>query len=138
MRKVLIVAALLLSAGIVYGQTLQENKVVSIHMWTLKLNPNVTMNQFLKFWEDNLIPLTKEVIPEMKPYLIKGIQDHNKYQYAGLYVWNSIEELRKYFNPDGSPTENAASAVDALTKMQSEIAKYGEFTYTADDYVIIH
>jgi hypothetical protein len=137
MRKLLVVTALLLFAGIAFGQTLQKNGVVAIHMWTVKLNPDVTMNQFLKFWEEDFIPTFEEAIPEMKAFVIKGAQDHNKYQYGGLYVWESMEELRKYFNSDGSPTENAAPALEKMTSMMDEIAKYGEFTYTADDYVII-
>ena len=137
MRKLLIVTAILLFAGISFGQTLQKGNVVSIHAWTVKLNPDVTMNQFLTMWENDFKPIFTKAIPEMKPFVIKGIQDQNKFDYAGLYVWDSMDELRVYFNADGSPTEKGAAAAGILIELLGEIQKYGEFTYTADDYVII-
>lgn len=137
MRKLLIVTAILLFSGICIGQNLQKGNVVSIHPWTVKLNPDVTMNQFLNMWENDFIPILAKAIPEMKPFVIKGIQDQNKYDYAGLYVWDSLDKLREYFNADGSPTEKGAAAAGTLMEFMLEIQKYGEFTYTADDFVII-
>ena len=137
MRKLFVITALLLFAGIAFGQTLQKGKIVSIHTWTVNLNPDVTMNQFLKMWENDFKPVFTKAIPEIKPFVIKGIHDHNKFEYAGLYFWDSIDELRKYFNEDGSPTETGAAASEPLTNFMSEIQKYGEFSYTADDYMII-
>ena len=49
MRKLLIVASLLLFAGYSYGQTLQKGYVVSIHSWTVKLNPDVTQSENVVF-----------------------------------------------------------------------------------------
>lgn len=137
MKKILFIAALLLFAGFSFGQTLQKGSVVSIHAWTVKLNPDVTMNQFLELWENDFKPIFTKALPEMKPFVIKGIQDHNKFEYAGLYVWDSIEAIRKFFNEDGSPTEVGAAATEPLMNFMSEIQKYGEFTYTADDFMII-
>lgn len=137
MRKILIVTAILLFAGIAYGQTLSKGNVVSIHAWTVKLNPDVSMNQFLTMWENEFKPIFTKTIPEMKPYVIKGINDQNKYNYAGLYIWDSIDKLLEYFNADGSPTEKGAAAAGTLMEFMSVLEKYGEFTYTSDDYVII-
>ena len=137
MRKLFIITALLFIAGTAFGQTLQKGTVVSIHTWTVKLHPDVTMNQFLKMWENDFKPIFTKALPEMKPFVIKGIQDHNKFEYAGLYVWDSVDELRKFFNEDGSPTEAGAVATEPLMNFMSEIQKYGEFSYTAGDYMII-
>ena len=137
MKKLLIITTLVLFAGIAFGQTVQKDKIVSIHEWTVKLKPDVTMNQFLQMWEEKFTPVVKKVIPEMKPFVIKVVQDTNKYVYAGLYVWDSIDELRKYFNEDGSPTEQGEGPFQELMSLMSEVEKYGEFTYTAYDYIVI-
>lgn len=137
MKKIIIAVAIILFAGVAFGQTLQKDGIVSIHEWTVKLNPDVTMDQFLKVWNDIFIPVLKKEIPEMKPLVIKGIDGNIKYEYAGLYTWNSIDELRKYFNADGSPTEKGLAASEKLMKLKSELDKYGEFTYTTKDYIII-
>lgn len=137
MKKLIIAAVFILLAGVLFGQTLQKGAVVSIHTWTVNLNPDVTMNQFLKMWENDFKPIFVKALPEMKPFVIKGIHDHNKFEYAGLYVWDSIDELRKFFNEDGSPTEAGGTATKPLMNFMNEIQKYGEFTYTADDYMII-
>lgn len=136
MKKLMIITALLLFAGIAFGQCLEKGKIVSIHTWTVNLNPDVTMNQFLEMWENDFTPIIKKALP-MKTFVIKGVKTDNKFEYAGLYVWDSMEELRKYFNEDGSPTEIATPAVETLMNFMPEILKYGEFTYTAEDFMII-
>ena len=91
MRKLLVITALLLFAGIAFGQSFQKGGVVGIHEWTLKLNPDVTMNQFLELWNSKALPLMKKAIPEQTPFLLKGVGADNKYEYAGLYYYNSLD-----------------------------------------------
>jgi hypothetical protein len=136
MKKLLVITAILLFAGVSFSQSLQKDGIVSIHEWTVKLNPDVTMNQFLKMWEETIIPVIKSAIPEMKPLVIKGVGDDNKFEYAGLYTWDSLDELRKYFNADGSYTDLGVAGTEKIIKMMSEVEKFGEFTYTAKDYII--
>jgi len=137
MKKIIIAAAFLLFAGIAFGQTFQKGGTIGIHEWSLKLNPDVTMNQFLELWEAEAIPLMKKVLPEMTPFLLKGIGVDNKYEYAGLYYYNSIEDLRKYWKEDGSPTEKGAAVMESYGPIFEEISKLGEFTYKAKDWIII-
>jgi len=85
MRKLLVITALVLFAGVAFGQTLNKGGAIGFHEWTLKLNPDVTMNQFLELWENTAIPIMKKAIPEQTPFLLKGIGANNKFEYAGLY-----------------------------------------------------
>jgi hypothetical protein len=137
MRKLLVITALILFAGVAFGQTLNKGGVIGIHEWTLKLNPDVTMNQFLDFWKEKCIPKMKEVVPEMTPIVLKGIGENNKYEYAGLYYYNSIEDLRKYWSEDGTPTEKGAIVLEKYGPIMAEFPKFGDFTYTAKDWIII-
>jgi hypothetical protein len=137
MRKLLFVAAILFFTGAAYGQTINEGGVIGFHAWNIKLNPDVTMNQVLEFWGNTAVPLMKETIPEQTPFLLKGIGPDNKYEYASIYYYNSIEDLRKYWNEDGTPTAKGAAAMLSYGPLMSELAKFGELTYTAKDWIII-
>ena len=136
MKKLMIITALVLFAGVAFGQTIEKGDVIGIHAWTLKLNPDVTMNQFLELWENTAVPAMKKAIPEQTPFLLKGIGANNKFEYAGLYYYNSIEDFRKYLNEDG-PTEKGAAVMQTYGPLLEESSKLGEFTYTAKDWIII-
>ena len=136
MKKLVIITALVLFAGVAFGQTIEKGDVIGIHAWTLKLNPDVTMNQFLELWENTAVPAMKKAIPEQTPFLLKGIGANNKFEYAGLYYYNSIEDFRKYWKEDG-PTEKGAAVMQTYGPILEEISKLGEFTYTAKDWIII-
>ena len=137
MKKLIIALAVILFAGMAYGQSLQKGGILAIHEWSLTLNPDVTMDQFVKFWETKAIPLMKQQIPEATSFIIKGIRENNKDTYAGLYVYNSLEDLRKYWKEDGSPTEKGMKAMESYGPIMEEIATFGEFTYTASDWIIV-
>lgn len=136
MKKLVIITALVLFAGVAFGQTIEKGDVIGIHAWTLKLNPDVTMNQFLELWDNTAVPALKKAIPEQTPFLLKGIGANNKFEYAGLYYYNSIEDFRKYWKEDG-PTEKGAAVMQTYGPLLEEISKLGEFTYTAKDWIII-
>ena len=137
MKKLVIITALVLFAGVAFGQTFKKGGTIGIHEWTLKLNPDVTMNQFLELWENTAVPAMKKIIPEQTPFLLKGIGANNKFEYAGLYYYNSIEDVRKYWKEDGTPTEKGAAAMVSYGPLLEEISKLGEFTYTVKDWIII-
>ena len=136
MKRLMIITALILFAGVSFGQTFKKGGAIGIHEWTLKLNPDVTMNQVLEFWESKAIPVMKKAIPEQTPFLLKGIGEDNKFEYVGLYYYNSLEDFRKYWKEDG-PTEKGAKAMESYGPLLEEMSKLGEFTYTANDWIII-
>ena len=137
MRKLLIITALLLFAGVSFGQTLNKGGVISIHEWTLKLNPDVSMNQFLEFWKENAVPVFEKAIPGSTAVILKGIREDNKYEYAGLYYYNSLDDFRKYWKEDGTPTEVGAAASEKFGPIMEGISKFGDFTYSAKDWIIL-
>ncbi len=137
MKKLLIISAFILFTGVAFGQSMQKGGVVAIHEWTLKLKPDVTMNQFLDHWEETIVPEMEKAIPEMTALILKGIGKDNKYEYAGLYYYNSLEDLRKYWKEDGSPTEDGAAIMEKFAPLIAELSKFGEFTWSPSDWVIL-
>ena len=137
MKKLIIAVAFILFSGVAFGQAFQKGGVIGIHEWTLKLNPDVTMDQVLEFWESKAIPQLKKSVPEQTPFLLKGIGVDNQDEYVGLYYYNTIEDLRKYWKEDGTPTEKGAAVMESYGPLFEEMSKLGEFTYTAKDWIII-
>ena len=72
MRKLLVITALLLFAGVAFGQTLTKGSVIGVHNYNITLQPDVTMNQFMEFWTNNVIPEFEKVWPGGKDLVMMG------------------------------------------------------------------
>lgn len=130
--------AIVLSTGTSYSQTLNKGSIVSIHEWNLTLHPGVTMEQFLDYWTNTLLPEVDKLFPEMKSLVLKGIAGESKGKFAGLYYYDSLETMRSYWNEDGSPTEESAPKMEAFGPLFEGIGKFGEFKWEVSDWEIIH
>ncbi len=49
MRRLILTTALVLLAGITFGQTLKKGVILGVHHMTITLEPDVTMDQYLDF-----------------------------------------------------------------------------------------
>lgn len=72
MKKLLFVAAIILFTGTVFGQTLQKGAALAIRNFTIILNPDVTMNQFLDFYINKCIPEFEKNYPGTKEFILSG------------------------------------------------------------------
>ena len=100
MRKLLIVSALLLFAGIAFGQTLKKGNILGVHHLTITLDPDVTMNQYLDLFENKYIPEFEKVFPDMKLILIRSIRGQNENKFGLIYYFESEKIRDQYFNGD--------------------------------------
>jgi hypothetical protein len=137
MRKLLIVTALLLFAGITMGQVLPKGTVVGTHTLSVTLQPGVTMEQFLEFLSSKYIPEQNKFDPDWQMYLVKGIRGNINNNSIGLIHIIKSEKVRaKYLNPDGSWTELGNSINEKLKPISDELDKYGSYTAQWTDWVI--
>ena len=121
MKKLIVVIALILFAGIAFGQKIKKGKTVGVHSLTFELNPDVTMEEAQDFIINTYIPVREKHHPGIKSFFAKGLRGENKDSYGWVNVVESLETLRKYYNDDGSQTELEKSIRE---KMKSE---YDEF-----------
>lgn len=138
MRKLLIVTALLLFAGFTFAQTIQSGGVVLIHELKHNMDDDA-LKSFLKDYEEKIAPLSAEYFPDIKASLwVKGIGVDNKGSLAGLVYYESLEDYRKYYNEDNTPTEKGAAGYAAVMPVFQELLeKYGEVTFVLQDWYII-
>ena len=97
MKKLMIITALLLFAGIAFGQTLKSGSIVSVHHYDIVLRPDVTLNQFLEFMEKTYIPEFEKAFPGTSLLSLIGDRGVLKYTYAGMIIFDSKEIRDKYF-----------------------------------------
>ena len=137
MKKLILIAAVILMAGITYGQGLQKGNLIGTHVVTVSLMPGVTMEKFMDFYKTIVIPEIEKNVPNMKGYIVKGIRGENKDSFGEIFVFKSSQERDKYYNADGSDTELGKSVNAKVKPVLDEAAKLGTITTMYTDWVIL-
>jgi len=137
MRKLLIITALLLFAGLTFGQTLEKGGVLALHHNQITLATGVTIDQYFDFYVDNIVPEMLKVFPGIEYKVLKGIGENNKHEYALLYYSESLEVFRTYWNDDGTPTEKGAAAMGTLQPLIEKWGALGETIQVPGDWLIL-
>ena len=136
MKKLIVVTALILFTGVTFSQTLQKGNLVGMHILTINLDPDVTMNQFLDFFSSKVIPEIEESFPGWKAYLVKGIRGENANSFGLIYVIESEEDRNKYYNEDGSQNELGNSIVEKVQPIMTELNQLGTWTTEYTDWLV--
>jgi hypothetical protein len=138
MKRLMFAAVLLLFAGLSFAQTMKGGGVVMIHEFKHTMDDDALKN-FMKDYDEKITPLVLEQFPEVKNFKwVKGIGSDNKGALAVLIHYESLEDFRKYYNEDGTPTEKGAASYGAIMPVFQELLeKYGEITFAVRDWYII-
>jgi hypothetical protein len=137
MRKLLIITAFLLFAGLTFGQTLEKGGVLSLHHNQVTLAAGVTIDQYIDFYVDNIVPEMLKVFPGIEYKVLKGIGVNNQHEYGLLYYTESLEVFRTYWNDDGTPTEKGAAAMGTLQPLIEKLNALGETIQVPGDWLIL-
>jgi hypothetical protein len=97
MKKLMIVTALLLFAGIAFGQTLNRGSIVAVHNYNIVLQPDITLNQFLDFMEKTYKPEFEKAFPGTTIVGLMGDRGVGMYTFAGMIIFDSKDIRDKYF-----------------------------------------
>lgn len=136
MKKLILTAALILVVGTTFGQTFQKGNFVGLHVMTITLNPDATMNQFMDFFANKAGPEFEKNFPGIKTYIAKGIRGENENSFGLFYIADSVEDRDKYWNEDGTLNELGNSAWEKLQPIFEEVNKLGTYTTIYTDWVI--
>ena len=135
MKRLVLIAAVILIAGYTTGQTLQKGIYIGFHVMTIKLDPDVTLNQFMDFWNTKAIA-AHEKIYKGNVYVLKGIHGENVDCFALMMVWKSEADRDKFYGKDGSLTDYGKAAAAEFKPIADEMAKLGTFTTKYTDWII--
>ena len=136
MRKLLVISALLLFAGIAFGQTLNKGSIIAVHNYDIIFQPDVTSNQFLEFMEKTYIPKFEKAFPGTTLVSLMGDRGALVNKYGGMIIFDSIELRDKYYpiaDEEGEGTgwnEEQQKTVQMLNEGMSKLVISFERTYT--------
>ena len=137
MEKLVFIAALLLLAGLSFGQVLPKGTLIGTHIMTINLNTGVSLEEFIRFFTGKYLPEMNKVDPEWQMYLVKGVRGSiNADSYGLIHVIKSEEARSRFINPDGSRTEFFKSEIEKLQPINDELSKFGSYTYQWTDWLV--
>ena len=127
---------MVLISGFTFGQTLQKGNLIGMHVMTINLDPDVTMNQFLDFFSNKAIPEIEKDFPGWNAYLVKGIRGENENKFGLIYVIDSEDDRNKYYNEDGSNNELGNSIMEKIQPIMTELSQLGTWTTEYTDWLV--
>jgi hypothetical protein len=136
MKKLILFIALILMVVTSFGQPLKKGNTIGLHVSTIFLNPDVTMNQYIAFCKTKLFPAFEENMPGIKCFLAKGIKGEYLDSYSFIMFWESKSIMEKYFKPDGSSTEAGKASFDKMKPVTDEWNKMGRIVDKYTDWEI--
>jgi hypothetical protein len=136
MKKLFIITALLLFAGLAFGQTLQKGNLIGVHVVTVDLKAGATMDQYIAFFNEKAKPVWENADKEMKIFPLKAIRGENANKFGMLIQYKNEAARDKYYNADGSATDFGMKFQEKIAPVAAEMEKIGTWTSTYTDWVI--
>ena len=136
MKKLIVITVLILFTGFTFGQTLQKGNLIGMHVLTINLDPDITMNQYLKAFSNKVIPEIEKNAPGWELFLVKGIRGENENSFGLIYVIESEDVRNKYNNDDSSPTELGISLRKKMQPFMDELNQLGTWTTEYTDWLV--
>lgn len=135
MKKLILIAIMAFVAGVIYGQNLKKGNLVGTHVMTITLSPNVTMDEYLDFLINKIIP-EEEKIFGIKEYVVKGIRGECNNCIGIIVVFPSEEDRDKFFLPEGGFNELGKASYTKLRPINDEWKKLGTYTSKYTDWMV--
>ncbi len=137
MKKLVIISALILFAGMAYGQTLQKGAVLAISVSTITPDPDVTLNQYLDYFTNKWAPAIEKNFPGTKVLFLKGDRGKHANEHGWIWYFESLEVRDKYFDADGNPTEVCTKAFENMAPVTEAFTKLGVTSREYTDWIIL-
>jgi hypothetical protein len=136
MKKLILIAVVILMTGIAFGQAIQKGTLIGTHVVTVTLQPGVTMEKYMESFNAKVIPEIEKNYLNWKAYLLKGIRGESNNSFGLLYIIKSAQDRDKYYNADGSSSELGKSVNAKLQPVLDEIGKLGTLTTKYTDWIV--
>ena len=137
MKKLIIAAALFLFIGIAYGQTLEKGGSFGLHVLTINLDPDVTMNQYLDFLIDKYIPEAEKHFEGVKMSVMKGDRGEHENKIALVLYFESEEARDKYWPEEGEGSDETKAAMKKVKPLLDELLSLGTWSDEYSGWVIL-
>jgi len=137
MKKILLTIACTFFLISSYSQTLEKGNVIGFHVGTVKLNPDVTYNQWKSFFIEEWLPaINKEFEGEMKWYFLEGERGDQKGNFSVL-ILGSIQVRDKYWPEFGKSSEAFNTKFNNVIPVYNKLNALGEVKFeSSTDWLV--
>ena len=139
-KKAALIAAILLISSFCRAQKLEPGNLIGLHVVTVNLNPNVTMDEFTNAFVHQVLPEYEKNWPGLKGYLVKSFFKDSKHKFAIIWLFKTVDDRNRNFDANDRANELEKAALEKVKPVEEELKKqYGSYTveYThEDDWVV--
>jgi len=136
MKKLIIAAAFILFAGVAIGQSLQKGGSFGLHVLTVNLDPDVTMNQYLDFFTNKFIPELEKHFEGLEITLMKGDRGVYENKIGWVNYYKSEKDRDRYWPEEGKPSDEGKAAKAKVQPIFDELRKLGTWSDEFSGWVI--
>ena len=119
---------LLMMAVSTIAQKLEKGNVIGIHVRTIALQPNVTMEKYLDLFINKYIPEYEKNFPGIELHVIRGIRGDDENSFGLTYIFESVDVRNKYWPEKDVNSDLAQEAIKKLQPIGDELRKLGTGT----------
>jgi hypothetical protein len=124
MKKLFVIAVIVLLTGTVYSQILKKDVVIAVSTYTITLQPGVTMEQYVDFLMKKYIPEYEKNFPGSKMYVLHGDRGEKKDQIGFMWSFESVKVRDKYYPTESDFSDAAQLAWGKMDAISTEEGKY--------------
>jgi hypothetical protein len=136
MKKLIIALAFLLFAGITYGQSIEKGNLIGLHLVSVDLKPGATIDQYIKFFNENTKPAWENYYAGMKIFMIKGIRGEQANELGFIVHFKNEADRDKFYKSDGSLSELGEKVSEKIVPANEALEKIGTWTSTYTDWIV--
>lgn len=136
MKKLILFAAVILLCDLINAQTLQKGALLGLHKVEPVLANGVTVEKYLNFIKDKLIPAYEESFPGLRCYLMISKRGECADCKILAFFFQSEEIRNKYFKADGDYTALGLEGKKKMQPVSDELAKMDKSKEVYTDFVI--
>jgi hypothetical protein len=128
MKKIFFFLILILIAGISTGQPLKKGNVVGFHVGTVELASGVSMDQYMNYCINKLMPAyNKEFKGDISFNIVDGERGQDGTKTGRLLIIKSAKVRDKYFPKEGQTSELLKTKMQKIQPLIDELEKLGTF-----------
>src|SRR5438034_8338539 len=95
-KKLMLAAWIAVVSTLSFAQGLEPGNLIGVHVATVTLNPNATMDDFTKFYVEQVLPEYEKAWPGLKGYLLKSFFRDSKNKFAIVRSEEHTSELQSH------------------------------------------
>jgi hypothetical protein len=142
MKKLIIAAAFILLAGTAFSQSLKKGVHLGIQSLNITLAADVTMEQYLDFMMNTVLPEYEKHFPGLKVFIMAGgmelgSSEEAEVKYSTIYYFESDEVQSKYFDSDFNLTDEGNAGWEKLEPTIEKLEKLGTNSAPTPGWLIL-